>query len=164
MYQTSNDYKNKVYQDSIRHLLKVYIDDTEVEGKYIFGINFTQELFSNNEFSLGSVVSQGIELRLHKNAIPNQMSKIYIESGITNEIVPIGYFNVDNINEEDEYVTILNLLDDMIKFEFTYDGSTLINQKGYATILEILQDICLKAGIELRFYFFFKYEQKNFCL
>lgn len=36
----------------------------------------------------------------------------------------------------------------MIKFEFNYDGSELIS-KGEATLLEVAQDICNKAGVEL---------------
>lgn len=36
----------------------------------------------------------------------------------------------------------------MIKFEFNYDGSELIS-KGEATLLQIAQDICNKAGVEL---------------
>lgn len=36
----------------------------------------------------------------------------------------------------------------MIKFEFNYDGSELIS-KGEATILQVAQDICNKAGVEL---------------
>lgn len=49
----------------------------------------------------------------------------------------------------------------MIKFEFNYDGSTLISQNGYATMIEVLEDICTKGGVELRFYFFCKYEQTD---
>ena len=78
---------------------------------------------------------------------------MYIESGIADEIIPIGYFNVEEISKEDDYTVKLKLLDNMIKFEFMYDGSTL----NYpTTLLSILQDICLKAGVELRFYFFFE--------
>lgn len=68
-----------------------------------------------------------------------------------------GYFNVDDISEEDEYTVTLKLLDNMIKFEDNYDGSELIKEKSYAEIIEVLKDICLKLGVELRFYFFFKY-------
>ena len=33
MYSTSNNYKSKVY--NVTHLLKVYINDTEIDSKYI---------------------------------------------------------------------------------------------------------------------------------
>ena len=112
-------------------------------------------MFSNDEFTLGSVTAQAVELKLYKTAVPETINKVYIESGITGEIIPIGYFNVDEISMNDDYTVTLKLLDNMIKFEFNYDGSKL----NYpCTILTVLQDICLKAGVELRFYFFFKYE------
>ncbi|MCI8618364.1 MAG: hypothetical protein HFJ60_09080 [Clostridia bacterium] len=70
------------------------------------------------------------------------------------EIIPIGIYNVDDYNDEDDNVINIKALDNMIKFEFNYDGSELISQKGYATLGEVAQDICNKAGVELRFYFF----------
>ena len=65
------------------------------------------------------------------------------------EIIPIGIYNVDDYNDEDDNVINIKALDNMIKFEFNYDGSELISQKGYATLGEVAQDICEKAGVEL---------------
>ncbi len=153
MYKTSDKYKSLVYQASTKHLLKVYINDVEVDKKYILDCKLSQPLFSNDEFTLGTVTSQSVELKLYKQAVPDKVNKVYIESGIADEIIPIGYFNVEEISKEDDYTVKLKLLDNMIKFEFMYDGSTL----NYpTTLLSILQDICLKAGVELRFYFFFE--------
>ena len=153
MYKTSDKYKSLVYQASTKHLLKVYINDVEVDKKYILDCKLSQPLFSNDEFTLGTVTSQSVELKLYKQAGPDKVNKVYIESGIADEIIPIGYFNVEEISKEDDYTVKLKLLDNMIKFEFMYDGSTL----NYpTTLLSILQDICLKAGVELRFYFFFE--------
>ena len=142
MYKTTDNYKT---------------DDVEIDKKYILDCKPSQRLFPDDEFSLGSVTSQAIELKLYKTAVPEIISKVYIISGITEEEVPIGYFNVDDISKDDDYTVTLKLLDNMIKFEFNYDGSELVNKKGYAEIIEVLQDMCLKAGVELRFYFFFKY-------
>ena len=155
MYKTSDNYKLKIYEPSTRHILKVFINDVEIDKKYILDCKLSQTLFSNDEFTLGSVTAQAVELKLYKTAVPETINKVYIESGITGEIIPIGYFNVDEISMNDDYTVTLKLLDNMIKFEFNYDGSKL----NYpCTILTVLQDICLKAGVELRFYFFFKYE------
>lgn len=55
----------------------------------------------------------------------------------------------------------------MIKFDADngyYDASELINKKGYATLGEIAQDICNKKGVELRFYFFFKFRETNISI
>ncbi len=89
MYKTSDDYKSKIYEANTKHLLKVYINDEKVEDKYVLGCSPTHELFSNNEFALGSVTSKAIELKLHKSVVPDTIEKIYIESGITSEPVPI---------------------------------------------------------------------------
>lgn len=155
MYQTSNNYKLKVYDPSTRHLLKIYINDIEIDKKYILDCKLSKPLFSNDEFTLGSVTSQGVELKLYKTVVPEIIDKIYIESGIIGEIVPIGFFNVDEIGKEDDYTVNLKLLDNMIKFESNYNGSVL----NYpCTLKSVLQDICSKVGVELRFYFFFEYE------
>ena len=146
MYATTAEYKSKIYQ--VKHLLKVYLDGVEVDGKYILGYESSHVLFSNDEFTLGSVSSQAIDLKLFKSAVPNTVKNVYIESGIAGEIIPIGHFNVDDKEEEKDTITY-KLLDNMIKFEFNYDGSSLIEEKGTATLLEILQDICSKAGVEL---------------
>lgn len=153
MYQTSDNYKSKKYDASIRHLLKIYINDTEIDKKCILDCKPSQTLFSNNEFALGSVTSQAIDLKLHKAVVPNTINRIYIESGIAGETIPVGYFNVDDISKDDDYTVTLKLLDNMIKFEFNYDGSQLTYP---CSILTVLQDICSKAGVELRLYFFFE--------
>lgn len=149
MYSTSNNYKSKVY--NVTHLLKVYINDEEINSKYVLDCKPSRKAFSNDEFALGSVEAQSIELKLYKTVVPITINKIEIKSGITGEIIPIGIFNVDEISKDDDYTVTLKLRDNMIKFEFNYDGSKLTYP---ATLLSVLQDICSKAGVELRFYFF----------
>lgn len=152
MYQTSENYKSKIYEPSTRHLLNIYINNVTIDKKYILDCKPSQQLFSNEEFALGPVTAQAIELKLYKTIIPATINNVYIESGIEEEVIPVGYFNVDNISKDDNYTVTLKLIDDMIKFEFNYDGSKLVNKKGYATIIEVLKDICSKAKVELRFY------------
>lgn len=157
MYNTSDNYKSKVY--NVKHLLKVYINDTEINSKYILDCKPSRKAFSNDEFALGSVEARSIELKLYKSVVPTTINKIEIKSGITGEIIPIGIFNVDEISKEDDYTVTFKLRDNMIKFEFNYNGKTPIDSNnGKAKIIQVLQDLCTKAGVELRFYFFFKHE------
>lgn len=83
--------------------------------------------------------------------MPEAINKVEIKSGIIGEIIPVGIFNVDDISKDDDYTITLKLLDNMLKFEFNYDGSKLTYP---TTLLTVLQDICSKAGVELRFYLF----------
>ena len=59
-----------------------------------------------------------------------------------------GIYNVDDYTDNDDNTITIKALDNMIKFEFNYDGSELIS-KGEATLLQVAQDICNKAGVEL---------------
>ncbi len=153
MYQTSNEYKQLVYEDHTKHLLNIFIDEKQINPDHILDFKVSHTLFSNDEFTLGTVTAKTIEMRIYKDSLPNTYNTFYVETGIKNEIVPIGYFILDRIEKNDDDTITIKAIDNMVKFEFNYDGSNL----NYPiTILEILQDICLKAEVELRFYFFFK--------
>ena len=147
MYQTSDEYKKLVYSDSTRHLLNIYIDGNKVNPDHILDFKISHTLFSNDEFELGSVTAKSIEIKIYKNSLPNTYNNIYVETGINDEIVPIGYFILDSIDKDDYNTITIKAVDYMVKFEFNYDGSEL----NYpTTILQILQDICSKSGVELR--------------
>lgn len=146
MYSTSTNYKNKILADSTRQILKIYIDNQKIEDKYVLDCKINYTLFSNDEFSFGSTPAKTVTLKLYKNALPETYNRFFIETGISEEVIPVGYFNIDQISKDDDYTISLTLIDDMPKFEFNYDGSKL----NYPiTILELLQDICAKAGVEL---------------
>ena len=149
MYNTTDSYKSKIY--NVNHFLKVYINDVEIESKYILDCRPSSTLFTNGEIELGSTPSQTIELKLYKSVVPATIiNKVEIKSGITGEIVPIGVYNVDKAPTSDDYTVTLSLADNMIKFEFNYDGSKLVNgNNGKVKIIQVLQDMCSKAGVEL---------------
>lgn len=74
------------------------------------------------------------------------------------EMIPLGTYNVDDYTDNDDNTITIKAIDNMIKFEFNYDGSELVSsKKNEVTLLEVAQNICSKAGVELRFYFFFKF-------
>lgn len=153
MYQISDKYKQLVYADSTRHLLNIFIEEKLVNPDHILDFKVSHMLFSDDEFKLGSVTAKTIEMRIYKASLPDTYNNFYIETGINDEIVPIGHFILDSIDKNDDDTITIKAIDNMVKFEFNYDGSSL----NYpATMLQILQDICQKAEVELRFYFFFK--------
>lgn len=155
MYQTSEEYKKLVYADSTQHLLNIYIEGNKVDPNHIFDFKVKHQLFSNDEFELGGVTAKSIEFKIYVDSLPKNYNNFYIETGINDEIVPIGYFILDDIERsEDNKIITIKAIDYMVKFEFNYDGSKL----NYpCSIITVLKDICLKAGVELRFYFLFKY-------
>ena len=164
MYETSENYKAQVYQDSTRHLLKVFLDNIEVESKYIGGFNPSFKVFDNDEFSFGSVISRMVKLKIHKNAltkdIENEITIVKITTGINGEEIPYGEFTIDSQKEANNYNVEFELIDYMPRFNFNYDAKVTFPAK----LCDIAKDICMQAGVELRFYFFFEYEYRNFSL
>lgn len=156
MYSTSANYKNKILKDAVAHELNIYIDGHKVNPNHIANFKQTIELFNNNEFCLGCTPEIDIEFEIDKRDLPNNYKEVYIESGLGEDIVPIGYFTILKPIEDDELKVKIKATDYMKKFEdINYDGSDLSYP---ATLRQVLQHICLKVGVNLRFYFFFKYE------
>ena len=144
MYPTSNNYKNNIL--NVKQVLDVYIDN-ELIGDYITSFKVHYNLFSNDEFVLGSTPQKEITLEIHKDAIGSQdISEIYIETGLSNEKIPLGYFNVKSCLKKNDYIYEIKAVDDMEKFEDKYDGSNLSYPK---TLLQVAQDICTKMGVQL---------------
>lgn len=146
MYNTSQNYKDKVLNDSTQHELNIYIDGNKIEPNHIVDFSLTLELFNNDEFCLGCTPEKDIEFEIDKRDLPENYEKVYVETGVIDEIVPIGYFTIQSV-EDDEFKVKIKATDYMKKFEDTkYDGSNLIYPK---TMLEVLKDICIKLGVEL---------------
>ena len=79
------------------------------------------------------------------------------------EMIPIGLYNVDDYDDEDDNVINIKALDNIIKLDTDdgyYDASELINQKGYATLGEIAEDICKKKGLEFATSSFLGFDKK----
>lgn len=146
MYNTSQNYKDKILNDSTQHELNIYIDGNKIEENHIIDFKITLELFNNDEFCLGSTPELDVEFEIDKRDLPNNYNEVYIESGLEDEIVPVGKFTIQSV-EDDEFKVKIKATDYMKKFEDNkYDGSDLTYP---ATMLQVLQDICTKIGVEL---------------
>lgn len=149
MYNTSQAWKEKIY-GNVQSILNIYIDNELVDTNYILDFKAGQTLFDDEELKLGSVSSKYIEFKIYKNQVPENISQVKVGYGILingeYEIIPIGIFNVDEWTDNDDNTLTIKCIDNMSKFEFNYDGSSLTYP---TTLLVILKDICNKAGVEL---------------
>lgn len=157
MYKNiSNKWCEKIYKNN-QTIINIYFDEKIIDSNYITEFKVGNTLF-DNELELGVTPCQYIELQIHKKANIQIPKQIRVEYGILVEnefeIIPIGIYNVDDFDEEDDNIINIKALDNMIKLNSDdgyYDASELINIKGYVTLEEIAQDICNKKGVELRF-------------
>ena len=146
MYNTTQDYKDKILNDSTQHELNIYIDNNKIEPNHIIDFKSTLELFNNNEFCLGSTPEIDIEFEIDRRDLPESYNEVHVESGLEDEITPIGKFTIQSI-EDDEFKVKIKATDYMKKFDDNkYDGRDLTYP---STMLKVLQDICTKIGVEL---------------
>lgn len=182
MYSTSQKWKENIYRN-VQSALNIYIDDELINPDYILEFKVGQTLFDDEELTLGSISSKYIEFKIYKDQMPANMNTVKVDYGIlinnaltvaqvhamlvgtlngikvrsltkndsSFEMIPIGIFNIDDWEDNDDNTLTIKCIDNMSKFEFNYDGSQLTYP---ATLLTVLQDICSKAEVELRFYFF----------
>ena len=155
MYATSQDYKESIYLRS-NCLLNIYIDGNLINDDDIYSFRVSHNLFDGGTVKLGSVTSKSIELEINKKALPETYSSIYVETGLTindkDEIVPIGYFTLEEIQNDDNVVSI-TAVDNMMKFE------KVISSAVTGTALEILQAICNACSVELGSNTFIGYDE-----
>lgn len=149
MYSTSQKWKEKIYEN-VQSVFNIYIDDVLIDPNYILDFKVGKTLFDDEELKLGSTSSRYIELQIYKNQVTENISQVKVDYGILinneYEIIPIGIFNIDDYTNNDDNTLIIKCIDNMSKFEFNYDGSKLTYP---TTLIQILEDICEKAGVEL---------------
>ena len=122
--------------------MEIYFDDVLINEDYYTSLSTNFALFSDT-FYLGSTASNIYNISIAKETVITQPNIISIkDKGIL-----IATLVVDKV-EEDDFEYKYTLTDKMINLEFNYDASEIFNN-GSATLLEIAQDICNKAEIEL---------------
>ena len=178
MYQRSKEWEENIYNNPIC-AMNIYIDDVLVNPDYILdfkkGGNAFEEEFclggtpsqyvemklykdkmpeslKKIRVEYGILINHALTVAEVNAMLVGTLNGIPVKSLSSNdssfEMIPIGIYNVDDYTDNDDNTITIKALDNMIKFEFNYDGSELIS-KGEATLLEVAQDICKKAGVEL---------------
>lgn len=123
-------------------MMEIYFDDVLINEDYYTSLSTNFALF-NDTFYLGSTASNIYNMSIAKEAVTTQPNIVIIkDNGLL-----VATLVVDKI-EEDDFEYKYTLTDKMVNLEFKYDASKIFNN-GSATLLEIAQDICNKAGIVL---------------
>lgn len=163
---TLEQYNKAVYSEDARHKLYLKIGDQVVEEPDNFCESMTLKNLllddGSKSFHLDNFVSKAIELILHDYIIEDLTQEIdirlgtYINPTIGYVYVPIGLYKVQDSPTTDKNKTTYKLRDRSINFDFGYNAQDIIeksskvdeNGNKYVTKLEIVDDICSKAGVE----------------
>lgn len=164
-YITSEQYRDAVFSQDARHQLKVIFNGVELfdADNYCEKFTLKSRVLPNSSkvFSLDNFVSDEAQLILHDVPLEQIVGPVEIQIGTlvdnSYEYVPIGIFNIQDTPTTDKNKTTIKLRDNSVKFDFDYNAKPLIDSVGVVvdeetgnkgvTKLQILQDICQKAGV-----------------
>lgn len=156
-FKTSEKYKSVIYSGDCRHKLKLLFNGVELADADVYceSLKVTSRIIPNGStrFSLDNFIAKEAEIILHDIDTTIIQSPVNISIGTlvdgTYEYVPIGLFVVQDLPTTDKNKTTIKLRDYAVKFDFSYNAKDIIDENGGSvTKLQILQDICNKAGVE----------------
>lgn len=156
-FKTSEKYKSVIYSGDCRHKLKLLFNGVELADADVYceSLKVTSRILPNGStrFSLDNFIAKEAEIILHDIDTTIIQSPVNISIGTlvdgTYEYVPIGLFVVQDLPTTDKNKTTIKLRDYAVKFDFGYNAKDIIDENGGSvTKLQILQDICSKAGVE----------------
>lgn len=156
-YNVSNQYKSIIYSQDDDNDIKIFFNEVELEdaGYYVEKVSCKSRILPDDgakRFSLDNFISKEVEVILHNINIESIQDQVEIQIGtlINNayEYVPLGFFNIQDTPTTNNGRTTLKLRDNRVKFDFGYNAQYLMEQHdGKATLMQILEDICIKAGV-----------------
>lgn len=127
-------------------MIRIYFDNVLINEDGYAELTNEYELF-NNSFYLGSVASNTFKLKVLKSLVSSHPTNVKIDDDITT-----FHLIVDKV-EEDKGFYNYTFVDKMVNFNFNYDAKPLIDEKlaleEDCYLSDILEDMCLKAGVEL---------------
>ena len=158
---TANKYKEIIYSQDDKNRIRIWFNNVELEdaGEYCESFSGTSRVLPSDgskRFSLSNFIAKEFDLVLRdlpENTVIEDQVKISIgtlvdEDNNTYEDVPIGVFNIQGTPTTNSKKISIKLRDNRVKFDFSYNAQPLIELNGgSATLGQILNDICTKAGV-----------------
>lgn len=157
MYSISDEAK-QILNSRIRQGFKARItmhDGTVFNNDLIESIDWSDGIIMDDHFEIGTatMAQATVKIMLNDNALGYAFEgkELFAEIGITLsngnvEYIPLGYFTVEKAPHDNDYDVTLTCSDRMYKLETLYNTAATYP----ATLLQIAQDICNEADVELQ--------------
>lgn len=158
---TEQEYNEIIYSQDDKNRIRIWFNNVELNdaGEYCESLSGTNRILPNDggkRFSLDNFVAKEYTLTLRdlpNNVVIEDQVRISIGTLVDSanniyEDVPIGIFNIQGTPTTDQKKVNIKLRDNRVKFDFDYNAESLIETLGgSATLGDILDDICIKAGV-----------------
>lgn len=157
---TSSAYKRTIYTGGAEHKLKVIIngvaqDDDFEENVEEISINSRVFPYGSNTFNINELITKEAEMILHNVSPETLIGTIkfsigtYLETLEGYSYISMGTFNITEIQDNGNQKITVKMSDNSIKLDVPYNAEPLISDNGgSATLLQILNDICDKCGVQ----------------
>lgn len=148
MYNTTAEYKTEIKNPSRSFECKITIGNKIFVNDDIVDIKLDGNIQPSDGFMIGSTTSQRLDLTLLNTEdtiySTNQIKiEIGLKIGSTIEYIPMGIFNIDDI-EKTDYTIKVTAFDNMIKFETGY-----FSELGDAPVLkDVVNELASKTGVQ----------------
>ena len=125
MYRTSSEYKEKILEPTRKFESEIKIGNNTLTNEEVMSFNIEQSIQQDATFGIGNTISTAFNLVFFHNDIIkiDDTDIITAKLGLilNNEIeyIPMGIYNIDNIETNDTTTTVL-AYDNMIKFDVSY--------------------------------------------
>lgn len=148
MYNTSNEFKEKIKEASRSFECKITIGDRIFTNEDIVDIKFDGNIQPQDVFMIGTTTSQTLDLTLvNKGETIYSINQIKVEIGLkignTIEYIPMGLYNIDDVVKTD-YTIKFTAFDNMIKFERAYFSSL----GNTPTLQQVVTELASKTGVQ----------------
>ena len=143
MYQSSEAFGNWIQQDSRTFQARIILEGkTITEG--ILSIRINGGSSSEDDFSLGSVVSRYVELEIEKTGMRFEGYEFFLELGLNGEYIPMGYFTAEKPKGDEERLSI-TAYDRMVKTE----RACFLELPDSTNTVAVLKGVGTIAGVEV---------------
>ena len=147
MYQSTEQFGNLINQDSRTFYALITVGDNTVSDG-IRSIKFNGGSNRSDDFTIGSAVSQYVEVSVADNNIKFESEEILIQIGMTVngiiEYIPMGYFTAETPETNEGEITF-TAYDRMAKM----DMPCFLSMGDTTTTLAILQEISQDSGVQI---------------
>lgn len=151
-YPVSELYNNKIYSEDAVQTVDILANNKKIE--YIRKIEYKDDVFESDSFSLGSTITSEVKIEVDNDILDEvgNFNEIFLQTNLlidedndTYETVPIGSYIVKTKDTSAKEYTKLTLYDYMDKLNVTFDASNIVPCTRY----ELLKAICDYCNLEL---------------
>lgn len=127
-------------------MISIKLDGVLIDPESVVELKRTYQLFTD-EFYLGSTACKSYSLTLSKLFTLPDTAEVF---ELFEDSTKVATLQLDALDDNNDRIRVYKYIDGLVKLNYYYDASDLLDsQGGTATLRQVANDICSKAGLTL---------------